>query len=288
MERAEIEAGYRSLQDRIGAGLSAFDPTAALTRDRWKRPGGGGGETRILRGQEVEKAAVNFSAVWGTVAEQHEFASSASFYASGISVIVHPRNPHAPSFHANLRYLEVGGEESWFGGGCDLTPCYLYEEDAHHFHRVLKEACQRHPWADFGEWKKACDTYFFLPHRGEARGLGGIFFDRLPASPESWRLMVDLGESFLSAYRPILERRSRWDFTEDQQAWQELRRGRYVEFNLVYDRGTRFGLETGGRAESILASLPPRARWDYGVEPAPDTPEAELMALLRAPPREWA
>ncbi|MDP3983913.1 MAG: oxygen-dependent coproporphyrinogen oxidase [Acidimicrobiia bacterium] len=293
MDRSDIETGYRTIQELVCAGLSGVDGTAQFRHDQWDRPDGGGGVTRILVGGPIEKAAVNFSAVWGeTPAELSEFLAAAShnFYATGVSIIVHPRNPQAPTFHANLRYLETDTGSRWFGGGCDLTPYYLYEEDARHFHTVLKEVCDRHPVADYPGWKQACDRYFFLPHRGEARGIGGLFFDHLTErSEEVWAFCTDLGGNLLRAYLPILQRRLNEPYDDSQEAWHELRRGRYVEFNLVWDRGTRFGLDTGGRTESILASLPPRARWEYGAEPPPPgTAEARLLELVRGAPRDWA
>ncbi|HKX76184.1 MAG TPA: oxygen-dependent coproporphyrinogen oxidase [Acidimicrobiia bacterium] len=288
MDRGEVEGGFRELQHDLCRVLAEVDGTTAFGVDQWERPGGGGGITRILEGQHLEKAAVNFSAVWGeTPPGLAENLSEQTFYATGVSVIVHPRNPHAPTVHANLRYFESG--RVWFGGGTDLTPCYLYEEDAHHFHRGLAELCRRHPVADYPVWKAACDSYFYLPHRGEARGIGGIFFDRLDQRlDEVWGFCLDLGRGFLDLYLTILDRRLPVPFNDKERSWQELRRGRYVEFNLVWDRGTRFGLDTGGRTESILASLPPRARWSYAAEPAEGTPEAELLALLRGTPRDWA
>ncbi|MBU1865658.1 MAG: oxygen-dependent coproporphyrinogen oxidase [Actinobacteria bacterium] len=293
MDRSTIEAGYRSLQDQFCAAIEGVDGTAPFRRDHWERPGGGGGETRVLEGHgTIEKAAVNVSAVWGDMPSQvagRMAAAGDRFFATGISIIVHPANPHAPAFHANLRYFELDGDTAWFGGGSDLTPCYLYEEDARHFHGTLQAACDRHDVADYAAWKRWCDEYFFLPHRGEARGIGGVFFDHLiERLPEVWAFQQDLGSHLSDAYIPILERRSAAGFSGEQRSWQELRRGRYAEFNLVWDRGTRFGLETGGRVESILASLPPRARWAYDAEPAEGTPEAALLELVRGPARSWA
>ncbi|HUO46957.1 MAG TPA: oxygen-dependent coproporphyrinogen oxidase [Acidimicrobiia bacterium] len=291
MDRSIIENHFRSIQDVVSSGLLDFDPTASRVDDVWERPGGGGGITRIIAGESIEKAAVNFSAVWGpTPAQLAELAAAGSrqFYATGVSIIVHPHNPHAPTLHANLRYFETDSDRAWFGGGCDLTPFYFYQEDAVHFHRTLKAVCDRHPVADYDEWKKACDAYFQLPHRNEARGIGGLFFDHLTDNlSDVWTMLEDLGHHLLGAYRPILDRRSSTPFTEEQEVWHQLRRGRYVEFNLVWDRGTRFGLDTGGRTESVLASLPPRARWQYDFQPLPDTPEFELLALLQGAPRDW-
>jgi coproporphyrinogen III oxidase len=292
VDRAPIEEWYRRLQDELCTAFEELDGSARFRADRWERDGGGGGETRVIEdGDTLEKAAVNVSAVWGEtparLSESMAFAGS-SFYATGISVIAHPRNPHAPTFHANLRYFE-SGESRWFGGGSDLTPHYLYDEDAGHFHRVLRDVCERHPIADYAAWKAECDRYFFLPHRGEARGVGGVFFDHLTERlDEVWAFQRELGEHLPEAYLPIVERRRQTPYGLDERRWQELRRGRYAEFNLIWDRGTRFGIETGGRTESILASLPPTARWEYVVEPDPGTAEAGLLSLLTSPAVDWA
>lgn len=292
VNRTEIEGWYRGFQERFAAGIEALDSSERFVSDVWDRPGGGGGDTRILAGgPHIEKAAVNSSAVWGeTPAGLSERMAAAGnrFYASGVSIIVHPRNPHAPTFHANLRYFETDTGPAWFGGGADLTPYYLYEEDARHFHRVLRETCDRHPVADRRAWKRACDEYFYLHHRGETRGVGGLFFDHLTDRlDEVWAFQQDLGDHLLEAYVPILERRIETPYGDRERSWHEIRRGRYVEFNLVWDRGTRFGLETGGRTESILGSLPPRARWEYAHEPEPGTPEAGLLEMVRGEPRDW-
>lgn len=292
MNRAEIEEGYRRLQAEFAAALEEVDGTSAFSRTEWWRQGGGGGESWTLSGPgPIERAAVNFSAVWGemppSMAERLA-APGQEFYATGISSIVHPRDPHAPTFHANLRYFQTGAT-AWFGGGADLTPYYLFEDDARHFHRVLREVCDRHPVGDYPAWKSECDRYFYLPHRREARGVGGVFFDHLTGRlPETWAFHQDLGSAIADAYLPVLKRRLGTAHADPEVYWHELRRGRYVEFNLVWDRGTRFGLDTGGRTESILASLPPRARWDEHFAPRPGSPEAELLAMVRGEPRDWA
>lgn len=286
--RADIEEYYRSVQSGFCVAIEEVDGRNRFVSDRWERPGGGGGDTRILESQgHIEKAAVNFSAVWGEAPESLADEGS-EFYATGVSIIVHPRNPYAPTFHANIRYFETD-RTAWFAGGADLTPYYLFEEDARHFHRVVADVCRRHPVADYEGWKDGCDRYFFLPHRGEARGVGGIFFDHLANRlDEVWAFQQDLGDHLLDAYLPLLGRRVWSPYGDREDRWHEYRRGRYAEFNLVWDRGTRFGLETNGRTESILASLPPRARWVYAYEPEPGTPEAELTDLLRSSPRAWA
>ena len=293
VERADIERFYRDFQTRFAAGIADLDGVAGFESDRWEREGGGGGDTRILSaGRHIEKAAVNFSAVHGATPRQLSERMAAMgdrFYATGVSIIVHPVNPYAPTFHANVRYFESDGGNAWFGGGADLTPYYLFEEDAHHFHRILREACDRHAVADHPAWKQTCDEYFHLAHRGEARGVGGLFFDHLTDRvDEVWDFQRDLSDHLLDAYLPILERRIHIPFGARETEWHRIRRGRYVEFNLVWDRGTKFGLETGGRTESILASLPPHACWFYDHEPDPGTPEAQLLDLLRDRPRDWA
>lgn len=292
VNRAEIESFYRSFQDRFASGLEELDGEGLFAVDPWQRAGGGGGDTRILaNGRHIEKAAVNFSAVHGETPSklsERMAAMGDRFYATGVSIIVHPRNPYAPTFHANVRYFESGDEAAWFGGGADLTPYYLFEDDAHHFHGVLSETCARHPVADYPSWKRTCDEYFHLPHRGEARGVGGVFFDHLTDDLDGvWAFQRDLADHLLDAYVPILERRVHAEYGQRETEWQRIRRGRYVEFNLVWDRGTRFGLETAGRTESILASLPPQVSFPYGHEPDSNTPEAELLRLLRGPTRGW-
>lgn len=292
MKRPEIEDAYREVQEQFSSELQALDAESQLRVDQWDREAGGGGVTRIISGPgHIEKAAINFSAVFGPTPaglSERVAAGSTEFYATGVSIIVHPRNPNAPTFHANIRYFETDNGSRWFGGGADLTPYYLFEEDATHFHEVLKAVCDSHPIADYRAWKLACDRYFYLPHRGEARGVGGLFFDHLSDELEAvWKFQSQLGDSLGLAYLPVLERRIGLGYGDQETGWQEIRRGRYAEFNLVWDRGTRFGLETGGRVESILASLPPRARWDYLHEPDSGTREQALLDLVRAEPREW-
>ena len=283
---------FKDLQDRICAGLEQLDGGGTFREDVWQREGGGGGRSRVLaEGNVFEKAGVNFSEVFGEMSP--EFARSlpgegSHFTATGVSLVLHPRSPLVPTVHANFRFL-TKGERKWFGGGGDLTPYYPFREDVIHFHRVWKDVCDRHPGAaNYQEMKKACDEYFFLAHRGEARGVGGIFFDYLEGDPETTFAFVrDCGDAFLGAYGPIVERRKGLPYTEQQRRFQEYRRGRYVEFNLLYDRGTVFGLKTGGRIESILMSLPPVVRWIYDYHPEPGSPEAELTEYYLKP-RDWA
>jgi len=294
----ETTAYFRGLQDKIWKALEQFEQprlgNARFHEDLWQHPDGGGGITRVLtNGHVFEKAGVNFSQVSGTLPEELARATpgkGAAFFATGISVVLHPCNPNVPAVHANFRQITKGsGEEraSWFGGGSDLTPFYPRREDVIHFHRTWKQVCERHPVADYARFKNWCDEYFYLPHRGEARGVGGIFFDYLKERlDEVFAFVRDAGDHFLSAYGPILDRRRNDPYTDAHRQWQLLRRGRYVEFNLLHDRGTVFGLRTGGRVESILMSLPPKVSWGYNEHPAPGTPEAELIACLK--PRDWA
>jgi coproporphyrinogen III oxidase len=279
---------FRGLQADISQAIADADGGAEFSSDAWTRDGGGGGVARVLEGGAVfEKAGVNWSSVEGELPA--DLARSLPgegrhFRASGVSLVLHPRSPMIPTTHANFRCLEKG-DRLWFGGGADLTPYYLWREDAEHFHRTLADVCDRHrPVADYDRFKTWCDDYFFLPHRDETRGIGGIFYDYLGApdhDPEAaFAFAGAAGAAFVSAYLPIVERRRGEPWGEDQRRWQTQRRGRYVEFNLIHDRGTIFGLKTGGRTESILMSLPPVVRWDYQAEPAPGTREAELVAAL--------
>jgi coproporphyrinogen III oxidase len=288
---AQAAAYFHDLQDRLGAALAGLDG-ASFREDAWQRPGGGGGRSRVLAdGRLFEKAGVNFSEVFGELAP--EFArqlpgEGLSFTATGISLVLHPRNPHVPTVHANFRYL-THGAKWWFGGGSDLTPYYPRRDDVVHFHRTWKAVCDRHPGvADHRRFKEECDRYFFLPHRDEPRGVGGIFFDYLGGDPDAvFAFVRDAGDSFLDAYRPIVERRRDTPWTQRERQFQLLRRGRYVEFNLLYDRGTLFGLKTNGRTESILMSLPPVVRYEYDWRPEPGSPEAELVEHFLVP-RDWA
>ncbi len=282
---------FRDLQDRICSGLADVDGGAGFREDVWQRPGGGGGRSRVLEnGGVFEKAGVNFSLVHGSMSP--EFAAQVpgegvDFVATGISLVLHPRNPNVPTVHANFRFL-TKGDKQWFGGGADLTPYYPFREDATHFHRTWKATCDRHPPpVDHAKFKAWCDDYFFLPHRNEPRGIGGIFFDYLDAADGAiFAFVRDCGDRFLDAYLPIVRRREALPYGETERRFQEYRRGRYVEFNLIYDRGTLFGLKTGGRIESILMSLPPLVRWEYDYHPAPGSREAELYEMLT--PRDWA
>ena len=283
---------FQGLQDRICTDLERIDGSKTFSESSWQREGGGGGRSRVIEGGGVfEKAGVNFSEVFGEMSP--EFAKQVpgeglQFTATGISLVLHPRNPLVPTVHANFRFL-TKGDKWWFGGGADLTPYYPFEEDVVHFHRVWRDVCNRHSSiADYAKMKRDCDDYFYLPHRREPRGVGGIFFDYMGGDFGAvFDFVRDAGESFALAYAPIAEKRKGLPHTEKQRAFQEYRRGRYVEFNLLYDRGTLFGLKTGGRIESILMSLPPVVRYVYDWHPEPGSPEAELYDYYLKP-RDWA
>ncbi len=292
--RSQAQEFFSHLQDGICRAVEEADGAAGFREDHWQREGGGGGRTRVMEGGAVfEKAGVNFSAVEGVLPEAFaakigegiENAEGRQFFATGVSLVLHPGNPHVPTVHANFRYLEKGAA-SWFGGGTDLTPYYPFREDIVHFHRTLKEACDKHDADYYLRFKKWCDEYFFIKHRSETRGVGGIFFDYLQGdSDKLFAFVKDVGEAFLPAYLPIVERRRHSGYGQREREFQLIRRGRYAEFNLVYDRGTIFGLETRGRTESILMSLPPLARWVYDYKPEPNTPEAEAWAYFKA--QDW-
>jgi len=286
---------FSELQTDICRALAELDGGAEFSADAWQRPGGGGGVARVLEGGALfEKAGVNWSSVDGELPADLADGmpgEGRAFRACGISLVLHPRSPMVPTVHANYRCL-TQGNALWFGGGSDLTPSYLFREDAVHFHAALAAACERHrPIGDYDRFKAWCDEYFFLPHRQETRGVGGVFFDYLGAKGEHaaedvFAFVADLGRSFIPSYAPIAQRRQTEPYGDLERAWQLRRRGRYVEFNLIYDRGTLFGLQTNGRVESILMSLPPLARWDYDVMATPGSPEAELLAHLR-PNIDW-
>jgi coproporphyrinogen III oxidase len=285
-------AYFQQLQNEICAALEKLDGLASFREDSWQRAEGGGGRTRIItNGAVFEKAGVSFSQVFGQMSPELAAqipGEGTQFTATGISLVLHPQSPLVPTVHANFRYLTKGAKW-WFGGGADLTPYYPYREDVIHFHRVWKRVCERHrPVIDYQRLKNWCDDYFFLAHRKEPRGVGGIFFDYLEGDWEAlFAFVQDCGNAFLEAYLPIVESRKGLPYTDRQRAFQEFRRGRYVEFNLLYDRGTVFGLKTGGRVESILMSLPPVVRWQYDFRPEPGSPEAELYDYYLKS-RDWA
>ena len=298
MDVSAVETYLTTLQSRICERLELIDQSARFATESWDRAEGGGGISRVLAdGDVIEKGGVNFSHVVGSSmpasATQHrpELAGR-SFRALGVSLVIHPRNPHAPTSHANVRMFmaEKPGAEPvwWMGGGFDLTPYYGYEEDAVSWHTQAKAACDPFGEAVYPRFKQWCDDYFYIPHRQEPRGVGGLFYDDLNewGFDQTFAFMRSVGDGFLNAYAPILERRKDTPWTEDERQWQLYRRGRYVEFNLVHDRGTLFGLQTNGRTEAILMSLPPLVRWEYGLTPEDGTPEARLMSDF-LPPRDW-
>jgi coproporphyrinogen III oxidase len=286
--KTQAKSFFMDLQDQI---CDAFEDLhgESYKQDMWDREGGGGGRTRIFsEGKLFEKAGVNFSEVYGELdpkfAESMPMGNGTSFYATGISLVMHPVNPFVPTTHANFRFIQRG-DEAWFGGGADLTPYYPYEEDVIHFHKAYKDALDPFGSDLYPAFKKKCDEYFYLPHRNEMRGVGGIFFDYQKASAEKLSMVKACGEKFLDSYKPIVEKRISESFTKEQKEFQEVRRGRYVEFNLLYDRGTIFGLKTGGRVESILMSLPLKTRWVYDHKIQEGSREAELLKFLQ--PKEW-
>ncbi|KAI8000354.1 hypothetical protein LOK49_LG09G02734 [Camellia lanceoleosa] len=307
--RARFEKMIREAQESFCSAIEAVDGGGKFQEDVWSRPGGGGGISRVLQDGAVwEKAGVNVSVVYGVMPPEAYRAASpvhahhanssvpVPFFATGISSVLHPKNPFAPTLHFNYRYFETetpkdsqgAPRQWWFGGGTDLTPAYIFEEDVKHFHSVQKRACDKFDSSFYPRFKKWCDDYFYIKHRGERRGLGGIFFDDLNDYDQEMLLSfaTECANSVVPAYIPIIEKRKDMPFTDQHKAWQQLRRGRYVEFNLVYDRGTTFGLKTGGRIESILVSLPLTARWEYNHQPEEGSEEWKLLdACIN--PKEW-
>ena len=288
------------LQDNITQLLGKIDGKIDFKEDLWERPQGGGGRTRILEnGNVIEKAGVNISAVYGPLPESMQSyfnVEKVNFFACGLSLVIHPVNPMAPTVHANWRYFEMYDKtgticDQWFGGGLDLTPYYLFEEDVKHFHQTCKKVCDKYHPDYYSNFKKKCDSYFFNTHRNEARGVGGIFFDYLKKTDtftleNHFKFVTAVGDSFENAYVPILKKRKDLNYTIAQRRWQEIRRGRYVEFNLIHDKGTIFGLQTNGRIESILMSLPPKVQWKYDYYPEPNSKEARLLKVLKTP-QDW-
>ncbi|MCF7200662.1 oxygen-dependent coproporphyrinogen oxidase [Pseudomonas oligotrophica] len=293
-----VKAYLLDLQERICAALEAEDGSARFAEDAWTRPAGGGGRTRVIEnGTLIEKGGVNFSHVFGAglppsaSAHRPELAGR-GFQALGVSLVIHPQNPYVPTSHANVRFFmaEKEGEPPvwWFGGGFDLTPYYGFDEDCVHWHRVARDACAPFGAEVYPRFKQWCDRYFYLKHRAEPRGIGGLFFDDLNQwdFDTSFAFMRAVGDAYLTAYLPIVQRRKAMPYGEREREFQQLRRGRYVEYNLVYDRGTLFGLQSGGRTESILMSLPPLVRWGYDKHPEPGTPEARLTEYFLQE-RDW-
>ncbi|MCG2430563.1 oxygen-dependent coproporphyrinogen oxidase [Aequorivita xiaoshiensis] len=298
--KEQFVAYIKNLQNEITSALESIDGKAKFQEDKWIRKEGGGGRTRVIEnGNVFEKGGVNISEVHGKLPESMQAyfgVQDADFFACGLSLVLHPKNPMVPTVHANWRYFEMYDAtgnivDSWFGGGQDLTPYYLFEEDAVHFHKVCKTACDKHNGEFYSRYKKRCDEYFWNSHRDEARGVGGLFFDYLKKTDEMnmkdwYNFVTEVGNSFLDCYLPIVERRKDLSYSEENRTWQEIRRGRYVEFNLVHDKGTLFGLKTNGRIESILMSLPPHVQWKYDHHPEVGSEEEKLVEVLRSP-KEW-
>jgi coproporphyrinogen III oxidase len=288
--RDTVATWLRDFQRRLCEQLEEADGSATFQSDNWQHGSGGGGLSRVIQGGPVlEKGGVNFSAVWGEMSEQAAkvlLMPNPNYFATGVSVVQHPRSPMVPIAHMNVRYFEAGNGEAWFGGGIDLTPIYVDEAQARWFHEQLKQVCDAHNPAYYVRFKQWADDYFFLPHRQETRGVGGIFFDRLTVDKDGTReelfaFIQAVGNVFGPTYTELLRQNRDLPFGPQQVQWHMLRRARYAEFNLAFDRGTRFGLETGGRTESILMSLPPRCEWHYDQQPAPGSEEAATLALLR-------
>lgn len=290
----------QNLQETITKALEKEDGGASFKEDIWKRKEGGGGRSRIIEnGATIEKGGVNISAVHGPLPNSMQAyfnVGKVDFFACGLSIVIHPKNPMAPTVHANCRYFEMYDTnkncvDQWFGGGLDLTPYYLFNEDSRHFHEQCKKACDLHHPDFYNTFKEKCDNYFYNKHREEARGVGGLFFDYLKANEtfsikDRYDFTTTIGDSFIEAYIPILNKRKNLDFTPENRTWQEIRRGRYVEFNLVHDKGTLFGLKTNGRMESILMSLPPTVQWRYDYHPKQGSKEEELLNILKNP-KNW-
>ena len=317
--KARVSQFMQGIQDEICAGLEQLDGKGKFREDSWQREEGGGGRSRVMTdGNIFEQGGVNFSEVWGknlppSILKQRPEAEGHSFYATGTSMVLHPKNPYIPTVHLNYRYFEAG-PVWWFGGGADLTPYYPFAEDARHFHQTFKQACDNHHPEYYPVFKRWCDEYFYLKHRQETRGIGGLFFDYQdgtaplyrgphsdkeaaiyssnlpPQENRSWEdifaFVTECGKTFLPAYVPIAQKRQNTEYGDRERNFQLYRRGRYVEFNLVYDRGTIFGLQTNGRTESILMSLPPLVRWEYNYKPEPNTPEAQLYEVFLKP-QDW-
>lgn len=291
IQKEEIANSYRDIQDEITSSLELLDGGASFQEEVWSREGGGGGRTRILQnGNLIEKGGVNFSAVYGELPETIRKAfktEETSFFATGVSIVLHPSNPFVPIIHMNIRYFQTGESIRWFGGGIDLTPHYVIPEDARYFHEHLKTVCDKYDPFFYPKFKERADNYFYIKHRKETRGVGGIFYDRLNTENTGldWKdifaFSCDLGRSFAPIYSAIANKNRNVAFGNEEKEWQYLRRSRYVEFNLVYDDGTKFGLETNGRVESILMSLPPQANWAYNYQPLEGSKEFNTQSFLK-------
>jgi coproporphyrinogen III oxidase len=283
---------FKTLQDDICKGLVALDGSGTtFHQDLWTREEGGGGRTRAFAGGDlIEKGGVNFSHVHGPmpskISEKLNLKEGLGFHATGVSIVLHSANPFVPIIHMNVRYFEMENGQYWFGGGIDVTPAYIQKDQAIQFHRDLKAVCDQHNQEYYPRFKKWCDEYFYLPHRNETRGIGGIFFDHLSGKDQAEKDSIfaftkDVGRFFVPAYTKLAEANRHQEFTPEQREWQFYRRGRYVEFNLLWDKGTKFGVDTGGRTESILMSMPPDAKWGYEHHPEPGSPEAKTIEMLK-------
>lgn len=290
INKEQITEWFKKLQDEICISLEETDGGARFFEDQWQRPGGGGGRSRVItKGNVIEKGGVNFSTVYGETPEKILQALSlekSEFYATGVSIVLHPENPMVPIIHMNVRYFEMANGARWFGGGIDLTPHYVNKDDAVFFHQQLKTTCDQFNTAYYPQFKSWADDYFYIKHRQETRGIGGIFFDRLKeedgiALEDRWKFVQAVGKTFAPVYIHFMKKNKDLPYSENEKKWQMLRRGRYVEFNLVLDKGTKFGLDTDGRTESILMSLPPMAGWEYGYEAAAGSAEERTLALLK-------
>jgi coproporphyrinogen III oxidase len=286
-DRTQVSDTFKQIQERICRGLAEVDGAGEFSKDEWQHHEGGGGLSRVItHGAVFEKGGVNFSAVEGKLPAfmNDKIKSGAThFFATGVSLVIHPRNPFVPIVHSNIRYFETNAGDAWFGGGIDLTPIYVNQDQGQQFHRTLKQTCDRFDPNYYQRFKEEADHYFYIPHRQETRGIGGIFFDHLREKPNERSILdfvAGVGDTFLDAYIPIVTTNKNMAYTEEHKAWQLIRRGRYVEFNLVYDRGTRFGLETGGRIESILMSLPEHASWIYNHQPIEQSAEARSSTFF--------
>jgi len=286
--KQEVQAFFMDLQDRICSGLETLDGKGRFQEDKWERPEGGGGRSRVILGDKIEKGGVNFSAVEGHLPERISKALDlppTDFYATGVSIVLHSQNPHVPIIHMNVRYFETSVGRYWFGGGIDVTPHYIYDNDAKFFHQYLKNVGDKYDEAYYPHHKKWADDYFYIPHRKETRGIGGIFFDRLEADEthtkrDRFDYVKEVGNSFLPIYTELANRNHEKAYSDAQKNWQYHRRGRYVEFNLVWDKGTKFGLQTNGRIESILMSMPPEAKWTYDHQVEKGSAEQNTLDLL--------
>lgn len=289
INKETITEWFKGLQDHICHEIEALEATAQFKEDVWERPGGGGGRSRILEGSVIEKGGVNFSAVHGPTPEKILKAlglEQSDFFATGVSIVMHPTNPHVPIIHMNVRYFEMSNGTKWFGGGIDLTPHYITEEQAAYFHASLRSVCDKHDSSYYPKFKKWADDYFYIHHRKETRGIGGIFFDRLTPEDDDhfstlFDFVKDVGNSFAPLYTQFVRKNMLTPYDETHKKWQWIRRSRYAEFNLVYDKGTKFGLETDGRIESILMSMPPVATWVYNHTPEAGSAEESTLQLLK-------